>query len=134
MRPEKTREIVIWITVAMMWVVLLASTCKGDTWDRINWVKLVDSIAQVERGTPWEKGGVLCWTKAAWAEETNLPYELAIDYNVSRVLAISRLARQARSNQRTTINEIASLWNKGPNGPRTSDYGQRVENLYRDKP
>jgi hypothetical protein len=115
-------------------LLLSPASCATTAQPKVDWVRLVDCIAQVENGTPWKPGGVLCWTKAAWEEETNLPYEYSIDYSISRVLAISRLSRQAVSNHRTTINEIASLWNRGPNGPRTSNYGQRVANLYLDTP
>ena len=107
--------------------------CQQTPSQTVDWSRLVDSIAMVECGVPWKLGGVMCWTKAAWMEETNLDWGYSVDYNISRILAISRLANQARTNNRKTINEIATLWNKGPNGPRTSDYGQRVENLYYDK-
>lgn len=114
-------------------IFLSPASCATTPQDKVDWVRLVDCIAEVERGVPWQPGGVLCWTRAAWEEETNLPYEYAIEYTTSRVLAISRLARQARSNHRVTINEIASLWNRGPNGPRTTAYGERVSNLYHNR-
>jgi hypothetical protein len=117
-----------------LFILCLSTGCSSVRTSDVDWNRLINCIALVENGTPWKPGGVLCWTKAAWEEETNLPYEYSIDYSISRVLAISRLSRQAVSNHRTTINEIASLWNRGPNGPRTSNYGQRVANLYLDTP
>ena len=117
------------IGVAIALIILCGCSAIGGE-RQVNWVKLVDAIAQVENGTPSGKGGVLCWTRVAWEEETNLDYGYSVDYSISRTLAISRLARQSRTNNRHSIEEIASLWRYGPEGRRTSDYGRRVANLY----
>lgn len=132
---RKLVETGIALTIVAMFIIVIAIALTGCHLAKrdVDYGRMVDCIAKVENGVPWNPGGVLCWTKVAWAEETNLDYGYSVDYSISRVLAISRLSRQATSNNRMTINEIASLWNKGPNGPRTSDYGARVQNLYLDR-
>lgn len=132
---KKLVETGIAITIIAMFVIVISIAIAGChmAGRDVDYGRVVDCIAKVENGVPWKPGGVLCWTKAAWMEETNLDYGYSVDYSISRVLAISRLSRQSQSNKRNTINEMASLWRWGANGPRTSTYGQRVENLYRDQ-
>lgn len=102
---------------------------------------LVEVIGMVEGGRWDSPGGALCFTAAAWAEETKLPYSLASMPTQARIIAMKRLskfsARLVHANITPSPYLLGSAWRRGYAGALSKfiagipdDYAIRVQNLY----
>lgn len=108
---------------------------------KIDYQRLIGVLEQIEGGSNLKPGGSLCWTRAAWQEETHLPFHFAQQPAASHLFAYKRLIRLASILRKEGISvtpySLACLWRHGLTGTLTlfsagmaSDYGMRAAALY----
>lgn len=107
---------------------------------------LIECLLHVE-GNPWTRpGGALGYTRAAWVEDTTLPYDYAKRRDYSTAVARKRIERFVRTCTQLGLRvqpiHIADMWRRGfaralyrlwhdlPFG--ADDYAQRAANLYHE--
>ena len=103
--------------------------------------RMIAVILELE-GTPWDQaGGALGIQPDTWAEQTHLPYTLAMHRPSACIWAKERMARLAvrliALDIEPTPYLLASIWRHGWDGAmnrrwHTDDYGDRAQNLYDD--
>lgn len=106
--------------------------------------RLIRCIAETEGGSWSKPGGALCWTVAAWREETSSSYHYSNHRPSSVQAAKNRIDRHARywvkvCGVMPSVADLAACWNLGLDGAirhrlnrKTNDYANRVANLYND--
>lgn len=110
----------------------------------VDFDRVIRVLEQLEGGKWDAPGGGLCWTQAAWASETKLPYILAQRRPQSCIIARQRLERHADYLRRFGVPVTATIlcesWRHGLTGAlkrwkhaKFSAYAQRGWSLYDDK-
>jgi hypothetical protein len=109
--------------------------------------RLINCLLMVE-GNPWHQaGGGLGYTRGAWYEDTDLPYEKASSPVHARRVAKLRIARFIAAANRVGLHpepaNIADMWRRGfaralqrmrdRRGFGEMEYGWRAANLYYER-
>ena len=123
--------------------ILLAATALAQPLDQD---RFLHAVRQVETGqgwdgTPGKHGEMSHWqiTPATWRQHTALPFDLARDPAIARLVAAKHACWLAAGLQRAgyapTPARVGTAWNVGlgafvRSGGVINDHGQRIANLY----